>query len=122
LKLAPVYVSANRPEFVDSVSESLARAGVPLANGADDVAYMLQAQIGKGQGSLERCGYLRNITYTVDYAVDPSGVLLSSGRRSKRGAKAARFKAKGYVGDCVPNVFDEMAAVLLDLMGGPVPE
>jgi hypothetical protein len=119
LDLAPVYVTAAPPEYKEAVLSALERADIPVTTGRDDVGFMLRARIGNGQGFGGDCGRLHNVRWLVDYALDPRGRTASINRQTVRGPRALRIKAKGHVGDCSPNVFDEMATLLSSHMIRP---
>lgn len=111
LELGPVFVSLKSQDHDEAVRSALVRAGIPIAEGPNDVQYTLRVHVGTPQWTSRDCGALRNAKYLVDFAVDPQQ---SPVKRSQ--LKAIRISAKGYDGDCHPNVFDDMSELLRESM------
>lgn len=131
LALGGVYVTVREVEHQAAITDGLRNAGIPIAQGARDLSYMLKVDIGDIQNFSESCGYLRNVRYTLSYAVIPyaranrtevEGPYGRSwtGQNVSIGGQAIEMVAKGYDGDCHPNVFDEMGTVLRQQMTGDV--
>lgn len=118
LALGGVHVTVNRVEHQAAVIEGLRRAGIPVAEDARDLSYVLRADVGKAQAVSERCGHLRNLRYTLNYAILPNA--RTTGQHVTVGGQAIQMLAKGYDGDCHPNGFDEMGTALRKQMTGKV--
>ena len=68
LAFGAVHVVADE-EFEASVIRGLEWAGVPISQTADDLAYLLKAELGGAQTLAGSCGQLRNARYTLHYAI-----------------------------------------------------
>ena len=111
LELGPIFLTLKNVDHEVAIKEALTASGIPLAEGPDDVMYTLRVHFGASKGSSPECGKLRNVKYLLDFAPDPHQMPL---KRSQ--LKAMRISARGYDGDCHPNVFDDMAVLLRENM------
>jgi hypothetical protein len=128
LALGGVYVTVNRGEYQAAAVEGLRSAGVPIAEGPKDLQYMLTVDIGSAQGASQSCGTLRNVRYTLNYAVVPqarvqrteveSPIGSWAGQSAGVGGRAIQMRARGYDGTCPSNVFNQMGAALRQQMSG----
>jgi hypothetical protein len=91
--------------------------------------YVLKVDIGSGKGGNQSCGTIRNVRYTLSYAIVPqAGVhktevetpagLGWAGQTAAVGGRAIQMVARGYTGDCSSNVFNQMAVALQEQMTG----
>jgi len=131
LALGAVHVTVNRSEHQAAVVAGLRKAGIPFAESSQDLHYMLQVAVGSSKGQSGDCGKLRNVRYTLNYAILPQARVQRTEVRAPigttwvaetvgMGGRAIVMKARGPDGDCPSNVFNLMGAALRRQMAGDV--
>lgn len=84
------------PAQKERIARSLREAGFELAPDILDVPYLLRVTVGVRQ-DLKPCGELTNVKYSLRH----------------QSLDVVEISAKGWTGDCEPNVFDEMSRELM---------
>ncbi len=91
---AGIHVITRRHR--SDVNDALTRAGLRIANDFHDIGYALEVKIGENRGGPD-CRSVHNIRF----------------RLTGRGRELIELKARGPVGNCHDNVFDDMSQELV---------
>jgi hypothetical protein len=108
-----IFVIAQRDR--GRITESLERLDIEVVKEVQP-DYLLRAKVGKGKklANEKDCGSFQSVSYELFEAYvrdsrDQSWDAISRGDR-----RVLAIKARGWTGNCSPNVWDDMSRVLVD--------
>ena len=108
-----IFVAAQRDAA--RITESLERLGIEVVDeGKPD--YLLRAKVGKGKklAKDKDCGPFRSVSYELFDAYIRDDRYLSWDSISRGDRRVLAIKARGWTGNCSPNVWDDMSRTLVD--------
>ena len=89
------FVSANIQQ--DEIVKALHSAGVKTTNRSFLAGYQIDVRVGRARRTFD-CGTLNSVHYTVE----------------QDGKKLMEIRGRGRTGNCKPNIFDHITAMILE--------
>ena len=97
----PIYVTAAR--YKDEIKRALRNAGFRIVDRMEDSLRLMRVTIGADQGS-QSCGTLNNVRFELRF----------------ENRNVAEASAKGWMGSCQPNLFDEVSREMRQRLFGTI--